>query len=130
MELSIFLAKIMGAYMVLTGLSALVKRKWLMQAVKQMARSSHIIYVIAAFELVVGLALVLSHNVWDGSWRVVVTIFGWLTLLEGIFYLFVRQSVVAKLLGWFSRADWFYTLISLASIVIGGYLVYQGFFIG
>lgn len=129
MELSIFLAQLIGVYMVLTSLSALVKRKTLMQAIKQMAHNSHVVYIIAALELIFGLILVLSHNVWDGSWRVIITVIAWLTLIEGVFYLFVKKSVITKLFEWFARADWFYTLASLIGVVLGGYLVYVGFFL-
>jgi len=48
MELSIFLAQVIGAYLLLTSLAALVKRKTLMQAIKSMARNTHVVYIIAA----------------------------------------------------------------------------------
>lgn len=114
--------------MILTGLSALVKRKTLMQAIKNMAKDTHVVFLIAAFEIVLGLILVLSHNIWDGTWHVVITVVAWLVLIEGAFYLFVKQSIIEKLLKWFARADWFYTLISLIVVVLGIYLTYLGFF--
>jgi len=127
MDLSIFLAEVIGVYLTITSLAALVKRKPLMQAIKQMARNTHVVFMLAALELILGLILVLSHNVWDGTWHVVITVFAWLMLIEGVFYFFVKQSVVEKLLNWFSRADWFYTLASLVGVVLGIYLMYVGF---
>ena len=129
MSLSIFLAQVIGVYLVITSLSALVKRKTFMQAIKHVARDSHIIFMIAALEIILGIILVVSHNVWDGTWHVVITVLAWLTLLEGVFYLFIKQSLIEKLFKWFARADWFYTLISLVGVVLGIYLVYQGFFV-
>ena len=34
--------------------------------------------------LIIGLTIVVGHNVWDGSWRVVITVVGYLALLKGI----------------------------------------------
>lgn len=34
--------------------------------------------------LVLGLATVLLHNIWVADWRVVITVFGWLSLLKGV----------------------------------------------
>jgi hypothetical protein len=34
--------------------------------------------------LILGLISVLLHNIWVANWHVLVTIFGWLTLIKGI----------------------------------------------
>ncbi len=127
MDISIFLAQIIGAYMLITSLSALVKRKTFMQVMKEMARNTHAILLIAALEVILGLILVSTHNIWDGTWHVLITVIAWLVLLEGVFYLFVKQSVVAKLFNWCARNDTLYTIGALVGVAIGLYLSYLGF---
>ena len=37
---------------------------------------------------VVGIAMVLSYNVWAWNWQIVITILGWAALVKGLFLLF------------------------------------------
>jgi uncharacterized protein YjeT (DUF2065 family) len=39
------------------------------------------------------LVLILQSNVWDGSWRTVITIFAWLVLLKGVLYVLAPDSL-------------------------------------
>ncbi len=45
------------------------------------------IFLSGMVAIVAGYALVIHHNVWNLSTSVVITIFGWLVLLKGIFVL-------------------------------------------
>ncbi|KGP62145.1 hypothetical protein EP47_01970, partial [Legionella norrlandica] len=38
--------------------------------------------------LILGIIIVVSHNIWEGSWRVIVTIIAWLILLKGTSIIF------------------------------------------
>src|SRR6185295_8531750 len=41
------------------------------------------------------LAIVLTHNVWAGDWRILITILGWLAVIGGLFRLLAPQRAVA-----------------------------------
>jgi len=43
--------------------------------------------------LAIGIAVVLAHNVWVANWRVIITVFGWLAMLGGIFRIVYPQLV-------------------------------------
>ena len=53
-----------------------------------------LIYLSGMLTLTVGLAIVLSHNVWVGDWRLIITIFGWLGVGGGVFRILWPQGVV------------------------------------
>ncbi len=43
--------------------------------------------------LVVGLFIVLQHNVWINDWHVVITLFGWMFMVSGIMFLLFPKSI-------------------------------------
>lgn len=47
-----------------------------------------VVYLNGLIFFAAGLAIVRFHNLWQRSWRVMVTIAGWLLLLAGLFRLF------------------------------------------
>jgi hypothetical protein len=42
-----------------------------------------LIYLFGLIDFAGGLAIVLTHNVWVASWRVLITLLGWLLLIRG-----------------------------------------------
>ncbi len=77
-----FLAKLFGAVYVAVGLGMLFSPKYYSKAVKEMVKEYGMMYFGGAVALVVGLAIVLHHNVWQG-WPILVTVLGWAALVKG-----------------------------------------------
>ena len=77
--------------------------------------------------LLAGLAMVLSHNVWSGgTLPVVVTLFGWIILLRGLFLLMLPHETIVRLFEISRFADLFY-LYTAIPLILGLYLTYTGF---
>lgn len=129
MELSLFLAKIMGLYLVLVSLAVFVHRSKINALlVEEFYKNRTFVFFSGAIILILGLLVVVSHNVWELSWRGVITLLGWLTVLKGVMRIFVPN--VAKQVshnvdkgGWYS----WYTVILITSLFVGLWLVYNGF---
>lgn len=127
-DLSTFLAQIFGLYFVVAGLAIFARQKTLTFVVKDMVKSPAVMWLAGVFAFVLGLVVVLTHNVWEASWRVILTILGWLMLAEGVTYLFLPHKTLKKLAKFFNRQYWIY-LGSLVSILLGAYLLYIGFLV-
>lgn len=125
MDTSIFLAKIIGLYFLIVGFWVLVRGKALQEVLEEFIQSRAIIFIIAVITLILGLLLVISHNIWVSDWRVVVTLLCWLTLVSGLVRLFFPQVVVA-MAGKFRSSG--FRIASLFMMILGGYLTYKGFF--
>jgi len=127
MEISIFLAQVFGIYFLVIGLSLFIRKRAVYKLMSELVRNSHIMYPTGMFIFILGLLLVLSHNIWTSGWVLLITILSWLTLLKGVAYLFIPGNHLAK----FGRAVWkipgFYVIIGILSIVIGVYFIIQGF---
>lgn len=126
MALSIFLAKLLGIYMILVGLIFMIRRKALMPAMQEVIKNKALIYIIAILELLAGIAIVLSHNIWVLGFEVIITIVGWLMIVEGVLYLLLPGKYLQKLLGKFNTPVW-YGAGGVAAVIIGAYLVARSF---
>lgn len=125
MELSIFLAKVFGLLMLLIGLGLFLDRKYYKEMLKGFEPFDMLISGVMA--LIMGLAMVTYHNIWEGEWWVVlITIFGWLTFLKG----FMRILFPKMVMGWIKsilKNDSFMTWSAAFSVVIGLVFSYYGF---
>ena len=124
MELSIFLAKVLGLYLIIVPASVLLNRKYLPRIIEEFSRSFALIVLSGFIALVLGLLVVVSHNIWSADWRVMITILGWLTLAKGVFRIFLphKFSQAASM----SARPWWVVVIVIF-IALGGYLTYVGF---
>jgi len=57
------------------------------------AKNPTTIYLSGFLFLMIGILLTVSHQVWAGDWRVVITIFGWLILVKGVMRIFFPDTV-------------------------------------
>ncbi len=125
MEISIFLAKVIGLYLLIAGLMLLIRRGAVGEVIDELTRSPALVAFAGSISLAIGLLLVVSHNHWSRDWTVVVTLLGWLALLQGVIRLFYPEGVVR----------WGKTLASSGAtgtagvivFAIGGFLAYRGF---
>ena len=125
MENSIFLAKVIGLYLLIAGLMLLIRRGAVGEVIDDITRSPALVAFAGSISLAIGLLLVVSHNHWSRDWTVVVTLLGWLALLQGVIRLFYPEGVVR----------WAKTLASAGAtgaagvivFAIGGFLAYRGF---
>lgn len=84
MELSIYLAQLIGPVLALTGLVVLFQPLRVKALAREVIQGEAVIFLAGLITLIGGLALVLSHNVWVWDWRVVITLLGWLAVVGGI----------------------------------------------
>lgn len=126
MDLSIFYAKLFGFYFLLMGLIFIWRRESIMPIFEEFAGKKTLMFVIAVFEILAGLAIVISHNIWEYDFRIVVTIIGYWLLIEGVLYLLLPgrtgKKVIKNVVKIFSRPGW-YISGSLIGIILGIYLL-------
>lgn len=90
---SLFLAQLIGPTLLVIGLGMILSRDAYRTMAQEFLGSRALIYIAGILAFVPGLAIVLTHNVWVAGWPVIITLFGWLALLGGIFRLIFPQEV-------------------------------------
>jgi hypothetical protein len=97
MQASIFLAKLLGPILLVAGIAMLVNRKDLDALAQELLRSRVLLFLLGLIDLAIGLAIVLTHNVWVADWRLIITLLGWLLMVRGAVRVLVPDQ--AKALG-------------------------------
>jgi hypothetical protein len=84
-------ANISSWLILILGFSYIIQaRNWILLS-REAIEIPHRYYPLFLFLLVLGLAVVSSHNVWVGDWPVVITILGWVMVAKSlVFLLFVQ----------------------------------------
>lgn len=126
METSLFLAQVIGLYLVIQSIVLMVRLKEMQEIVRELIHNRPVLLIISLIATMVGLLLVVSHNVWEANWRVIVTIFGWGILVKGILYMALPIENMDRLTKKFNTRGW-YIGGGIGSLIIGLYLVFKGF---
>lgn len=128
MELTLFLAKFMGIFSLIYGASLLLEKKMIIGIFSSFLGEGRLTsYILGLLEVLGGLAIVLTHNIWnEGMLALMVTILGWLLLLDGVNYLFMSKKRLSNMLGMLQYSKMYYFGATVL-IVLGLYLTYFGF---
>jgi len=122
-----FLSKLIGLYCVLIALSMAAHKEATVDTVTALVRDPPLLLIAGIIALIVGLALVLCHNIWSGgAVPVIVTLVGWISLIRGLVVLFLTPNEELGLIAGLHYERWFYPYVAIA-FVLGAYLTYGGF---
>ena len=94
MDNSILLAKFIGPFIILIAVGVLFNIKIFKKIMEDFLNSPALVYVTGLVTFVAGLAIVLFHNIWAADWRVLITIFGWISIIKGALLTILPSSPV------------------------------------
>ncbi len=126
MELTILLSKILGAYMLIAGIAVLMNRRHLMAGIVAMAKERFAQIMAGVIALLFGLVLVNIHNDWSTLPASIISLIGWAALLKGLFYLFMPEKGLTKLMHALTERSW-YLIDGIVILVAGLYLAGFGY---
>ncbi|MFN3234182.1 MAG: hypothetical protein ACE365_02055 [Gammaproteobacteria bacterium] len=126
MDVSLFLAKVFSLYLCIFGLAMLGNHDRFVKDIDHILENRAVMFLSAITVLILGILLVISHNVWVAGWPVIVTILSWMTFTKGALML-LMPSFEIKRRHLLKQSSVFYS-IAIIYLVIGVYLGYVGFF--
>lgn len=125
MQTSLLLAKFFGLYLLVAGLLWLIRGKSFDRMVEAVLDDPGFVALSGFIALMMGLAIITAHNVWEANWRAVITLFGYLAALKGVWRLgWPEQSMgaVRALLRNPARM-----ILVVMCLGLGGWLAWIGF---
>ncbi|MBP6921695.1 hypothetical protein KBB89_04090 [Candidatus Gracilibacteria bacterium] len=125
MNASMFLAQFWGVSFVILSVLFLMRRESIVGYMKSVMSEPGILFIAGYVSLSMGIASILVHNVWTLNWRGIVTLMGWLALVKGITLLGFPNTT--KKFTNLYKNDNFITVAMFIMLIIGIYLVIQGF---
>lgn len=119
-----YLAELWGICLVAISLALLIKERHLKKLYASV-ESEDGLFLWGVVSLVIGVSMVLAYNVWEWQWQIIITLFGWASLLKGLTLLFLPDMVKS----WTKKMEtWPYLSYCLmASLLIGLTITYLGF---
>lgn len=129
MENSIFIARIFGLCYLIIGIGLLLNQKYWREVITDFSKSAATVLLGGIFALVVGVVIVLTHNVWVANWTVIITIIGWIALIKGI-WIIVFPSTVNKFMQVYQKNESILLVQSIGAIVFGAVMAFFGFSAG
>ena len=122
-----YLAKLFGLCYLAVGLGMLLNMTWFKKMLGDFLKNNVMLFWGGLTSLILGLVLVMAHNVWDGAWYVIlVTLFGWGALLKGVFYLVLPDKTAALAKKMMAKMPMW--LMALFVLVLGLVFCYAGFY--
>lgn len=91
MSTSQFIAGLIGPLFMAIAAFMAIRRDAFAEFAKAAANDRPLIFLAGVLLLMAGLAIIQTHNLWVGDWRVIVTILGWLTFLGGLLRIFIPE---------------------------------------
>jgi len=122
-----FLAKLIGLYCLLGPGCMITHKQVVIEAVTEILHSAGMMLVLGVFTLSIGLALILTHNIWSGAAAVVVTLIGWLSLAKGLMFMLVSPETETQVFLVNLHYEQNFYFFMVFSIALGVYLTYAGF---
>ncbi len=124
MNTSKFLGKVIGIYLTIVSISFLINSLSFDNYLKDIVTDTPLLITIGFFTLILGILMVIAHNVWQWNWRVVITIIGWIVLIKGaslvLYPQFVQQIFIAY------THNTAIDVGSILNLIIGILLIYFG----
>lgn len=127
MEMSLFFAKFLGPWFIIMGIGILFNLKNYQKLIEDFFNNSALIYLGGLMALIFGLLTVLFHNLWAADWFVIITIFGWLSIIKGVWLIVFPKSAV-KITQFYKQKSEFLSAHSLIVLGLGIFLSIKGYF--
>ena len=108
MDISILLARVIGLFVVISTLAILMRYKHFVLIEKEAAKNLVLVHLSGFSILILGILLVVNHNIWVLDWRGIIT----------IIMKIINKKAHNKL----------FILAEVFVFLIGLYLIYKGFF--
>ncbi len=124
--LELFIAKLFGLYLIIMGVLALFKKKSVMPAIMEIAKNRALTIALGSLELVAGLAVVIAYPYVSMTPAGIISLIGYMMVIEGIIYLTLPMKRIQKMVRSFGNRQWFMAG-GIVAVLAGVYLAGFGF---
>ncbi|MBU0577949.1 hypothetical protein KJ742_03315 [Patescibacteria group bacterium] len=124
MELSIFVAKIIGVIYIAMSIGVLMGTISYKKMFQDIIKTPAINPLMSLFGIVIGMILIEYHNIWVWDWPVIITLIGWIGVVKGINFM-----IFPGFTKWFEPmfTGSFMKIMPYFTLVFGLLMAYFGF---
>ena len=125
MCISIFYAQVIGLWLFLVALAMIVHQARFKKTLMETLTHPGLMNFTGFIALAIGLLIVVSHNIWVPAWPVIITIYGWILIFQGVMRIFWPESFAKMMKDLMAKSG--YTVMSWVWLLVGLYLLWVGF---
>jgi hypothetical protein len=122
---SVLIARLLGPVLLVMGLAVVTRPDRFRRLAREFLEGESLLFLSGLLTLTAGLAIVNTHNVWQG-WPVLITLFGWLMVLAGIARMTVPDRLKALGAAMLDRPPAL-VLPGVLFAALGAWLAWQGY---
>jgi len=126
MTASAYIARILGPILVIIGLGLLLEGETFRAMAGEFLRSAALVYFSGVATLAIGLAILNVHHLWTRDWRSVITMFGWLFVIGGIFRI-LAPTLVQRIGDSFIAHQRWPIMGAIITLALGAFLSVMGY---
>jgi len=126
METTILLSKVLGLFITIVGVVVMVRKEYFIPLISVFVKERFTRLVMSIVELMAGLFLVVIHNDFSSGPATIITLFGYIAVIEGVLYLITPDKTLQTLISKLNNPK-MYWFGGLASVIVGLYLANAGF---
>ncbi|MFZ3020085.1 MAG: hypothetical protein WA051_01005 [Minisyncoccia bacterium] len=119
MDVTLLVSKIFGVYLLVAGVFLIFKGKTIPYLLKDFFDHPAVCYLTGVILLFLSSMYLIQYNIWDGTWKTIVTAFVWITLLKGLVYIFAPKILSEMTIQNNKR---FFNIYGVLAILVGVYL--------
>jgi len=123
---TLFLAQAFGIFFVIAGLGMILKESSMRTLVTKLSSDRTSVMLGGYFSLILGIPLVLVHNVWGTPLEMIISALVWITFLKGVTRVLMPDLII-KLSSTFADNMGMMKVLIWLMVALGAYLVYVGF---
>lgn len=125
METSLFLAKAFGIYLIIVCLSLIGNKRHYHLATVSVTEDPGLMLTTSILTLILGILLILFHNIWVADWRILITLLAWITFIKGGYRILFPHHI--RKWNRIIENDVFYYSMFTLFLGIGLFLLLKGF---
>ncbi len=118
-------SRVIGPFLVIICATAVARMSDVQALFSQFEANSLWTWVIGAFALAIGLAMVAGHQYWRGGAAIIVSLLGWLVVLRGLLLL-AFPSAFISMANTMIDQQVLWVALAIAFALVGLYLTYVG----
>jgi len=124
---SLLLEQTFGFYFLIIAIIMVARAGYFRQLINNLNSDSPLIMVMSSFALLIGIAMVIVHNLWFWRFELIITIIAWLIVIKSILWLSIPDKMTR-----YSRALYnspFYFVMAAIIAIFGILLLAHGFYL-
>ncbi|MDP3705535.1 MAG: hypothetical protein Q8R24_06455 [Legionellaceae bacterium] len=121
---SFSISQILGLFMVIMVVIMLNRREYYRKMILSLKSDNPIIFVVGTFNLLIGILLVYTHNIWEWKYLVGITVLCWVVFVNSVLWLAIPEKMLSLAKQIFAGYGYYWVMLFIG--MLGCNLVGRG----